>query len=407
MKYNGIHYVYYTMRNRYESQKIGVALTKDLENFMLYENNPVLVPDKNVFAYTGIDGIKEDCRDMVVVFDDKTDRYYGYFAAMAKTNGRLTGVIGVAESDDLLNWSNQSIAYVPRFDGVIEVPDVYYLDGKWYMTVLTHSCFGAKGNFSDSYVQSGTIYAASDLPKGPFIEGEDNVFIGGTNDSGYTCRTFMYKGKRYVMYIDKSKNGWAVSLPKEVKVIQGKLRPCYTNILKQLRLYTVFENLSEQTLNKLSCSVAWELGDATVSDIEDEIKIKTNDYSYQGFMLNHETVSNAELECTFKLNCKESGLIIKCRDKDYVLTANASDKSLTLYNNLLDYYVVCKREYKFEKGVEYHLRVILLEGQLEIYVDDVLVMQNAFETTGPMQFGFVIGCGECEYKSFALYQLKT
>lgn len=222
---NGTHYIYYTMRNKKESQKIGLALSEDLKNFRLCPNNPVLVPDKKIFAYTG-DKDKEDCRDILVVFDEKTNKYYGYFAAMAETEKGYKGVIGVAESSDLILWTNQSIAYAPEFDGVIEVPDVYFLDGKWYLTVLTHSTFGAKENFSDKNVVSGTIYAVSDMPKGPFKEGADNVFIGGTYQSGYTCRTFTYKNKRYLMYIDKSEDGWAVSLPKEVKVIKENLRPC-------------------------------------------------------------------------------------------------------------------------------------------------------------------------------------
>lgn len=402
---DGTHYIYYTMRNKYESQKIGVALSKDLENFELYSGNPVLVPDKNIFDYSGSDGIKEDCRDMIVVFDDKSQKYYGYFASMARVDGRLKGVIGVAESEDLLNWSNQSIAYIPRFDGVIEVPDVYFLDGKWYLTVLTHSCFGAKGNFSDSNIQSGTIYASADTPLGPFSEGEDNVFIGGTNESGYTCRTFMYKGKRYVMYIDKSKNGWAVSLPKEVMVVDGNLRPCYTDILKQMRKNTAFENLCEKSLKKESCSVAWELGNAEAQNVENGVRICTNDYSYQCFRLDTDAVTSAELEFDIMLNCKESGVIINSGGKDYILTANTKENTLTLYNNLLDYYVVCKRYYNFEKSKEYNFRVILLEGQVEVYVNDVLVMQNAFETED-MKFGFVVGCGESIYKNFKIYELE-
>lgn len=402
---DGTHYIYYTMRNKYESQKIGVAMTRDLENFSLYEKNPVLVPDKNVFDYTGKEGIKEDCRDMIVVYNEADKKYYGYFAAMAKTNGRLTGVIGVAESEDLLNWYNQSVAYVPRFDGVIEVPDVYCLDGKWYLTVLTHSCFGAKGNFCDSYVQSGTIYAVADSPLGPFLEGEDNVFIGGTNESGYTCRTFMYKGKRYVMYVDKSKNGWSVSLPKEVKVIDGKLRPCYTDLLKQMRKRVVYENISKNNLQKQSCSVAWDLGDAIVDNIEDGLSFKTNNFSYQGFMIKGEGTPSAEIECVMVLDCKESGIIIKSGDKNYIVTANTNENTLTLYDNLLDYYVVCKRSFKFEQGKEYNLRIILLEGQIEVYIDDVLVMQNAFETED-MKFGFVIGCGKSVYKNLKIYCLE-
>lgn len=402
---DGTHYIYYTMRNKYESQKIGVAFSKDLENFEIYKNNPVLVPDKNVFWYTGKEGIKEDCRDMIVIFSEKDKKYYGYFAAMAKTDGRLTGVIGVAESEDLLNWSNQSIAYVPRFDGVIEVPDVYYLNGKWYLTVLTHSCFGAKGGFSDSFVQSGTIYAVSDSPYGPFVEREDNVFIGGTNESGYTCRSFLYKGKRYVMYIDKSKNGWAVSLPKEVKVVDGNLRPCYTDILKQMRVGAAFCGFKKENLQKQSCSVAWELGNAVAENLENGVVFKTNDFSYQGFMLKSDSYTAAEVEFRVDLNCKESGIIINSGGKNYIVTANTKEKTLTLYENLLDYYTVAKRSFDFLKKQDYHFRVILLEGQIEVYIDDVLVMQNSFETKD-MRFGFVIGCGESFYKDFKIYKLK-
>ena len=48
---DGTHYIYYTMRNKQLAQKIGVTLSKDLENFELYEGNPVLVPDSDIFFY--------------------------------------------------------------------------------------------------------------------------------------------------------------------------------------------------------------------------------------------------------------------------------------------------------------------------------------------------------------------
>ena len=366
----------------------------------------MLVPDENIFSYSGEDGIKEDCRDMIVVFDEKQSKYYGYFAAMAETDGRLTGVIGVAESDDLLIWKNQSIAYTPRFDGIIEVPDVYFLDGKWYLTVLTHTVFGAKGGFSDPNVQSGTIYATSDTPRGPFTEGDDNVFIAGTYKSGYTCRTFLYKNKRYVMYIDKSENGWAVSLPKEVRVVDGKLRPCYTEILKNIRQEKIIGNLSFEKLQRQSSSVAWNVGDAVAKDIDDGVLIKTNDYSYQEFMIESNALTSAEIEFDVKLNCIESGIVIKSDNGHFFVTANTKEKALTVYNGGINYNILCKRSFEFEKGKEYNFRIILLEGQIEIYIDNVLILQNAFGTDKGMNFGLLIGGGESVYKSFKIYRLE-
>lgn len=402
----GLHYIYYTMRNKYESQKIGVAMTRDFENYELYSKNPILVPDKNIFCYSGNNGIKEDCRDMIIVYNNSDKKYYGYFAAMAETNGRLTGVIGVAESYDLLSWTNQSIAYVPRFDGVIEVPDVYFLNGKWYLTFLTHSSFGAKGSFSDSNVQSGTIYASAETPRGPFIEGSDNVFIGGTTKSGFTCRTFIFKGKRYVMYIDKSKNGWALSLPKEVKVVDGNLRPCYTEILKNIRQDTIFNRLTKEKLEKLSSSVAWNVGDAKTEDCEDGILISTNEYSYQCYLLKNVEATSAEIEFNTILNCIESGIVIRSNNSEYLIAANTKEQTLILYEDLYNYNIICKRNFDFIKGKEYDFRIILLEGQIEIYVDDVLIMQNEFNTCANMNFGFCIGCGESIYKSFRIYLLE-
>lgn len=403
---DGTHYIYYTMRNKSESQKIGVAITKDLENFEIYEKNPVLVPDKNIFAYSGNDRVKEDCRDMIVVFDETTNKYYGYFAAMAEISGRLTGVIGVAESRDLLVWTNQSIVYVPRFDGVIEVPDVYFLEGKWYLTVLTHTMFGAKGGFSDPYVQSGTIYASSDSPKGPFTEGDDNVFIGGTYKSGYTCRTFIFKNKRYVMYIDKSENGWAVSLPKEVKVVDGELRPCYTEILKNLREEKIIENLSFEKLQRQSSSIVWNVGNAVATDVDNGVLLKTNDYSYQEFMIGSMPLASAEIGFNAIFNCIESGLIIKSEVGHFFVTANTKEKTLTVYTDGINYNVLCKRGFEFERDRDYHFRIILLEGQIEIYIDDVLVLQNSFNTSKDTNFGLLVGCGESIYKSFKIYRLE-
>ena len=94
------------MRDRYRSEKIGLAISEDLENFVEYKNNPVLTPDEDLFVVRA-KREKTDCRDMNIVYDEENEIYYGYFAAMAnvKNRGEIE-VIGVAESFDLINWNN-------------------------------------------------------------------------------------------------------------------------------------------------------------------------------------------------------------------------------------------------------------------------------------------------------------
>ena len=103
---DGKYYLFYTMRDRYRSEKIGLAISEDLENFVEYKNNPVLTPDEDLFVVRA-KREKTDCRDMNIVYDEENEIYYGYFAAMAnvKNRGEIE-VIGVAESFDLINWNN-------------------------------------------------------------------------------------------------------------------------------------------------------------------------------------------------------------------------------------------------------------------------------------------------------------
>ena len=406
---DGIHHIYYTMRNKYEAQKIGLCMSDDLETFRLYDNNPVLVPDSKVFFYG--DGKQyEDCRDMLVVYDEKSKKYYGYFAAMAEENNRKFGVIGVAESDDLINWCNQDIAFKCDFDGTIEVPDVFFMDGKWYLTMLTHASFGAKYVFSDRNVVSGTIYAVSNSPKGPFLLNEDNVFIGGTYNSGYTCRSFDFKGKKYLSYIDKSNYGWSISLPKEIKVVNGNLRPCYTPILEKLRKGKIVSALTKNMLIKQPSTCFWKLGNGDIIEECGKLTLKTYNHSFQSYMINVGGVQGAEISYSFTLNNSEGGAVIEITDDNgnaqrYLAVADTTEKEFILYSDI-SFNVLYKRKFDFENDTEYTARIFVYDGTIEIYINDMLLIQNSFDTRGCVKTGIFSGNGDCSFKDFCVYELQ-
>jgi hypothetical protein len=85
------------------------------------------------------------------------------------------------------------------------VPDVFELNGKWYMTCLTGQHYGNRGIFSDPDICEGTIYAVADNPKGPFVELDDNVLIGACTTATLSCRTVLFEGQRYIMYTDRER----------------------------------------------------------------------------------------------------------------------------------------------------------------------------------------------------------
>ncbi len=59
------------------------------------------------------------------------------------------------------------------------MPDVYQIDGTWYLTCLTGNRYGNRGFFSDPTVVLGTIYAVAERAEGPYhMHPDDNVLLG-------------------------------------------------------------------------------------------------------------------------------------------------------------------------------------------------------------------------------------
>lgn len=411
-------YVYYTMRNSFGSEKIGLATSHDMVNFPLYDGNPVLTVDPSVLMTDSRNAGGEDCRDFLVVKNPADGRYYGYFASMANVEGRgPLGVIAVAQSDDLIHWRDQQIVYVPPFAGAIEVPDVFYLDGKWYLTFLTANIYGARGAVRDPNLVRYTLYAVADSPLGPFYEGEDNLFLGGQWESGYSCRSVEWEGKRYVFYVDSSDYGAAISLPKEVRVVNGALRPCYTPLLRQLRTANHCVPTAAQC-EALSSSFAWKTGDGTVRQHGDALVASVGNLSHQQFLFTDFTAASLEAEAIVTVDCAECGISLHTFDESghpqgvYTVSLNAQYGELTIYKGrdrtfAAEYTTHSKRLYPIKPHATYHLRIIAAEGGFEIYVDDVLALQGNMLTATKMRPALFCAGGDATFRNLHFYELEA
>lgn len=419
----GICYLYYTMRDKNRSEKIGLALSEDMEHFTEYENNPVLTPDKKLFKVRP-KGEKTDCRDMLVVYDDEQNKYFGYFAAMAEIDGRgELGVIGIAESENLIDWGNQKIVYVPDFNGVVEVPNVFKLEGRWYMTLMTSTQYGAKGAVSDPNLNSCIIWASSDKPDGFFVCGEKNVFIGSSaiND-GYALRCVDYNGKKYAMYIERSHNGSAVSLPKEIRVENGIISPCYSDILMSLRTGEMWSDIE---FSRVPTAFAWgEVIAGVLNSENDKIKVSTFKNSVQSFIANGVSSKSLEVEFDVSGDFKEAGLVIFRSEskfsgkyhiaeelawQDYVwdagyISLNKDDNTVGLTSGFIN--PISKRRFDYSKKKKWHIRAMAIEGQIDVYIDDILFIQCAFDTKKNLSAGVFAYSGEAVFENLKIYALE-
>ncbi|WLR51442.1 hypothetical protein LC040_00620 [Bacillus tianshenii] len=201
LKKGDTYYMFYTARSKKDvaddgyvghTQRIGVALSKDLYHWEKYEGNPVITADERYYekqlqAYNKHEG----WRDPDIVFDEKTGYYYMFVTARDKTGDpRERGCIGRARSKDLLNWEALPPAASPHLFTDMEVPSLHYRNGKWYMLFAVKEEWYSeeyKQQIAPKKPQTGEIYFVSDSLDGEFVPLDDNVLIG-TAERQYTGR---------------------------------------------------------------------------------------------------------------------------------------------------------------------------------------------------------------------------
>lgn len=408
-------YFYYTMRDRdFHSQRIGLALSDNAFDWTIYNNNPVLEPDPSVFIGYGerkCDWGIVDCRDMIVISNPVDGLYYGYFAAAADI-GRLSpiGVIAVATSKDLINWENQQIAYTPASNGVVEVPDVYQIDDKWYMTILTGNSYCGRSATRDEYVTNCTVYAVADNPSGPFIEPENNIFIGGVAKSGFTCRTVVKNNKRYLMYVDRPFGVETLSLPKEVRVDErGCLGVYWSDLVEKLRTNELIAKDCLPTIKELpNTSFAWKTLGGIFTKNGPGYIAKTEKASWQaaGFGIGARNIEyNADITLIdangagFWIASRGNGV---CHNYVFMLENNLQRVFLTEFYGF-DY--IAARKYPVIQNITYSIKLIMIEGVCELYINGQLLLQCGLEMFDNNFAGLFCDRGQAEFKNISLYSL--
>ena len=409
-------YLFYTMRDSNNNQRIGLAISDNLVDFKEYEGNPVLVPDKDYFL--SYDMKKRwtnttDCRDMLVIKDPGSDGYFGYFVVCADLGGASPkGVIGYAFSDDLIHWEQKGIAFEPDFNGTIEVPDVYCLNGKWYLTILSGTWYGGRGVFHEDGLESGTIYTVSDAPDKPFACSEDNVLMGGSyNSCGYSVRSIDFEGKKYALYVTKEFGKDSLSLPKRIDTLpDGRLRLFYDDLLKSIRTNILCnEKISAEIMEHPQTSFAWQTKGGLWQRNGNNYLIITDKNSWQSALLSA-IAKNIELSAYIALNkARAAGFVINSGNGEnvnrYVIFVEKA-KNRVVISRVYDFGLKEKREYDFSQQDGCHLRVMVVDHSCDVYIDDIFVLNIYFDNLGSNTAGVFADDGETEINDLEIYELK-
>ena len=386
IEHEGTYYLYYTARSSVERgnvNRIALATSKDGVRWERYPGNPIIIPDSeyyvNEFAPLDIYHHGQpivDCRDMCVLKSPDGHGFIGYFAARrpADTNAE-SSVIALVRSEDLIHWEQEPPCFTPDRFGCVEVPEVFFLNGKYYMLCLTGNPYGSRGGFSDPLLREGTVYASSDSPYGPFIMDEtDNTLIGSVNHQGYSVKTALFNGERVMFYTQgEMKAGChhgCISLPSLLKTDgEGHLYAAYHPLIS--------ENYLPDTLGRVMDNSSGIWGSRCKYEADDNnhtVKCE-KDWAVVPF---EGIKGNFMLECTLTPDCAGAG--IACRLGESIMGVTPlvyldAERGRTAFTTLREFPDIEYRTFPVKKGRAYRLRLIVTGNVFMLYIDDRLIMQ--------------------------------
>lgn len=189
IRHEGRYYWFYTaIRHADRAQRIGLALSDDLDTWHRYEGNPIVEADPRWYEKAPERG--EACRDPWVVRDPDGDGWLMYFTASANdgdADGR--GVIGLARSRDLVHWEQAPPVAGPAGFGELEVPQLLHLGDHFQLLFCTASPSARRrAEVGDAAHWGGTHYFLGPSPTGPFTLAPTPPLVADRNATFYAGR---------------------------------------------------------------------------------------------------------------------------------------------------------------------------------------------------------------------------
>jgi len=359
--WEGMIYLFYC-GNGPDDQSMCLATSTDGVNFTKHLDNPIIRPDGKTY-------VPRDGRDLVVVRDPGGDGWLGYVVMRLQgESGRESCCIVLCRSDDLLHWDVGEPVFRPHgLFQTFEVPEVFPLGGKWYMTNLTGTPYGqVPGAWSDPNMKLVTMVAESDSPYGPFERVPDNLLLGSTDTpwQGYSARSVEFRGERLLLFSrGEGVQGFLGRLSWPVKLVarkEGGLWPMYWHGVDK-----VFSG-PEAT---------------AVPDVRDDgfvpISMPPNDEEV--YMIGA-TVALGDGDAAGvafgQARAGEGGYLA-------LLDTHGGEEGRVCLVSALDMASRQDRWWPVRKGGTYRLRLLVVHGMVDIYVDDVLVINYYLKDLSP------------------------
>jgi beta-fructofuranosidase len=421
------YYLFYTIRSSRDGgrgQSIGLATSPDLWTWTKHPDNPVLTPDGRWYdteQSPGPNGVV-DCRDLMVVKHPSRPGWFGVFATRLARGTEIGSaavddelprgaVFGGAYSEDLVHWEQTGPVFRSDRDAysIVEMPDLFQLDGRWYLTFLEDNAYGNRDVLGAPELSSGTLYAVADRIEGPYREPDDNVLMASRGFNGISCRTVLFRDRLHVTYTscereleNETKPTFGVlSLPKELRMIAGRPRLCFADVVAERVTATLIELGDEpepvEHHGMHESRGRWTRGSGRwVGEIDTA-------WARRSFA---PTASDQIASVTLRLEVgMAAGLMVRqVGNRGAVALLDAGRQQVSLCT-VPRFQVIDARPWSIERGRDYRVRVVGNGEFVEVFLDDELVLQTVWYGSRYGDVGLLVDRGRAEFRDLELLSL--
>ena len=217
MAYSGTNLSDSSWDELHRVQRVGMAVSDNLMTWTKLPENPVSEAGPPHYEEMGTGQ-----RPMVHWRDpfllDQGDAVYQFICACGNEGkSGQRGTVAVSRSTDLRTWEVLPPLEHDRIADEMEVPQLYHIDGRWYLVFVTVSRF-LTPQFATRFGKGlplRTNYSmVADGPFGPFrIHGTGQIVKHPPETIFYAAQLVEFKGQWYLLATEKDENGSRISDP--------------------------------------------------------------------------------------------------------------------------------------------------------------------------------------------------
>ena len=201
-------------------QRMGLAWSNDLTRWTKLDENPVAEPTTPHYERMGSGQRKMQHWRDPFLFADGGYAYAFITARATKGPIKERGVVALARSSDMRRWEVLPPITHDRVAEEMEVPQVYKIDGRWYLVFLTLGRFMAPNfaqRFAGEVPERSNFAMVGESPFGPFrIHGTGQIIPHGVDDYLYAAQLVNFQQRWWLLATIHDENSQRISRPIEV-----------------------------------------------------------------------------------------------------------------------------------------------------------------------------------------------